>query len=507
MSAIESESSVELVSNLSGGNWVTGKSQRMENVYNPSTGQQIAEVPLCSVDETNSVVQAAAQSLPAWSETPVVERARVMFKLRQLMEDRFNEIAALVTREHGKTLAESRAEVQRALEMVEFSCGIPSMIVGDTMPNIARDVDAETNRHPVGVCVGITPYNFPSMVPMWMIPVALVCGNTFVLKPSEKTPLSANLIGELLIEAGLPAGVFNIVHGDKECVDTLLEHPDVAAISFVGSTPIAKYIYEVGTKNGKRVQAAGGAKNHLIIMPDADLDLSVKALAASAFGCGGQRCMAGSIAVAVGSIGDPLVSELSDLAGNMRVGPTDGNEDVDMGPLIRQAHVDRVAGFMDVAAGEGATVALDGRRDFAGDGFLIGPSVIDQVKTPMKVATEEIFGPVLSVVRADDLESALAIGRKCPYGNGASIFTRDGYAARQFKRHFNAGMIGINVGVPAPMPWFPFTGWNESFFGDLHIQGVESMQFYTRQKMTLTRWFGSTGESHADPVWKTEKKV
>ena len=507
MSAIESDSSVERVSNLSGGNWSTGKSQRMENVYNPSTGQRIAAVPLSGVDETNSVVQAAAQSLPAWSETPIVERARVMFKLRQLMEERFTEIAALVTREHGKTLAESRAEVQRALEMVEFSCGIPSMIVGDTMPNIARDVDAETNRHPVGVCVGITPYNFPSMVPMWMIPVALVCGNTFVLKPSEKTPLSANLIGELLIEAGLPAGVFNIVHGDKECVDTLLEHPDVAAISFVGSTPIAKYIYEVGTKNGKRVQAAGGAKNHLIIMPDADLDLSVKALAASAFGCGGQRCMAGSIAVAVGSIGDPLVSELSDLAGNMRVGPTDGNEDVDMGPLIRQEHVDRVAGFMDVAAGEGATVALDGRRDFAGAGFLIGPSVIDQVKTPMKVATEEIFGPVLSVVRANDLESALAIGRECPYGNGASIFTRDGYAARQFKRHFNAGMIGINVGVPAPMPWFPFTGWNESFFGDLHIQGVESMQFYTRQKMTLTRWFGSTGESHADPVWKTEKKA
>ena len=317
MSAIESDSSVERVSNLSGGNWSTGKSQRMENVYNPSTGQRIAAVPLSSVEETNSVVQAAVDSLAAWAETPVVERTRVMFKMRQLMEDRFNEIAALVTREHGKTLAESRAEVQRALEMVEFSCGIPSMIVGDTMPNIARDVDAETNRHPVGVCVGITPYNFPSMVPMWMIPVALVCGNTFVLKPSEKTPLSANLIGELLIEAGLPAGVFNIVHGDKECVDTLLEHPDVAAISFVGSTPIAKYIYEVGTKHGKRVQAAGGAKNHLIIMPDADLDLSVKALAASAFGCGGQRCMAGSIAVAVGSIGDPLVSELSDLAGNM----------------------------------------------------------------------------------------------------------------------------------------------------------------------------------------------
>lgn len=507
MSTTESTPALERVPNFSGGAWLTGTSDRTSEVFNPSTGAAIAQVPLSTIEETNKVVQVASEALVDWQETPVVERARIMFRLRQIMEARFNEIAALVTREHGKTLAESRAEVQRAVEMVEFSCGIPSMIVGDTLPNIAKDVDAETNRHPVGVCVGITPYNFPSMVPMWMIPVALTCGNTFVLKPSEKTPLSANLIGEMLVEAGLPAGVFNIVHGDKECVDTLLAHPDVRAISFVGSTPIAKYIYETGTKNGKRVQAAGGAKNHLIIMPDADLDISVKALSASAFGCGGQRCMAGSIAVAIGSIGDPLVDGLREYAGNFRVGPTDGNEDVDMGPLIRSEHVDRVAGFMDTASGEGATVALDGRKDFAGDGFLIGPSVVDQVKTPMKVAQEEIFGPVLSVVRADDLESAINIGRQCPYGNGASIFTRDGHAARQFKRHFNAGMIGINVGVPAPMPWFPFTGWNQSFFGDLHIQGAESVQFYTQQKMTLTRWFGSTSDSHQDPVWKTEKKA
>ncbi|MFT5300224.1 MAG: malonate-semialdehyde dehydrogenase (acetylating)/methylmalonate-semialdehyde dehydrogenase [Mariniblastus sp.] len=491
---------------LTGGKWTAPDTERSGEVFNPSTGQVIANVPLCSTSQTNAVVESAAEAFDEWNETPVVERARLMFKFRQLMEARFEEIAALLTREHGKTLAESRAEVQRAVEMVEFACGIPSLIVGETMPNIARDVDAETVRHPLGVCVGITPYNFPSMVPMWMIPVALVCGNTFVLKPSEKTPLSANLIGELLIEAGVPAGVFNIVHGDKECVDALLVHADVAAISFVGSTPIAKYIYETGTKNGKRVQAAGGAKNHLVIMPDADLDLSVKALAASAFGCGGQRCMAGSIAVAIGDIGDPLVDGLREYASQMKVGPSDGNENIDMGPLIRRDHVDRVAGFMDVASGEGATVALDGRQDFAGDGFLIGPSVIDQVKTPMRVAQEEIFGPVLSVIRASDLDEVIAIGKACPFGNGASIFTRDGFAARHFKHNFNAGMIGINVGVPAPMPWFPFTGWNQSFFGDLHIQGTESVQFYTQQKMTLTRWFSSPTDSHQDPVWKTERK-
>ena len=506
MSATETNRSLKSVPILSGGHWIDVESNRTGKVFNPSTGQAIAEVPLCSVAQTNDVVQSAVNAFDEWNETPVVERARLMFKFRQLMEERFNELAELVTREHGKTLAESRAEVQRAVEMVEFACGIPSLIVGETMPNIAREVDAETVRHPLGVCVGITPYNFPSMVPMWMIPVALVCGNTFVLKPSEKTPLSANLIGKLLKEAGLPDGVFNIVHGDKECVDALLTHPKVAAISFVGSTPIARYIYETGTKHGKRVQAAGGAKNHLVIMPDADLDISVKALAASAFGCGGQRCMAGSIAVAIGSIGDPLVEGLREHASQMRVGPSDGNEDVDMGPLIRREHVERVGGFMDVASGEGASVAVDGRQDFAGDGFLIGPSVIDQVKSPMKVAQEEIFGPVLSVIRANDLDSVIEMGKACPFGNGASIFTRDGYAARHFKRHFNAGMIGINVGVPAPMPWFPFTGWNQSFFGDLHIQGTESVQFYTQQKMTLTRWFGSPTDSHADPVWKTEKK-
>ena len=487
-----------------GGKWRVSSAATTSNVFNPSTGEVIAQVPVCDADETAAVVAAAALALPDWSATPAVERARVMFKFRQLLEAHFEELAALVTREHGKTLPESRAEVQRGLEMVEFAAGVPALLMGDTLPNIATDVDAETMRHPVGVCAGITPYNFPLMVPMWMFPVAIVCGNTFVLKPSEKVPLSSIRLGELLEEAGLPAGVFNIVHGGKACVKVLLEHPSVAAISFVGSTSVAKIIYETGTKNGKRVQAAGGAKNHLIIMPDADLEQSVKALAASAYGCAGQRCMAGSVAVAVGQIADPLVGELCHHAGSLRVGPTDGNEDVDVGPLIRPEHVERVAGYLDIATGEGASVALDGRQDMGGGGaFLLGPSVVDQVQPEMRLAREEIFGPVLSVMRAPDLESALDIGRGCPYGNGASIFTRDGYAAREFKQRFNAGMIGINVGVPAPMAWFPFTGWNQSFFGDLHIQGTESVHFYTRQKMTLTRWFKSADDSFQDPVWKT----
>ncbi len=490
---------------LDGGNWRTSSSTSTADVFNPSTGEVIARVPLCDEAETAAVVESAARALPEWSETPVVERARVMFKFRQLIEEHFDELAALITREHGKTLPESRAEVQRGLELVEFACGVPSMLMGDTLPNIAASVDAETMRHPVGVCVGITPYNFPLMVPMWMFPMAIACGNTFILKPSEKVPLSAVRLGELLVEAGLPAGVFNIVHGDRTSVEVLLKHPSVAAISFVGSTSIARYIYQTGTHNGKRVQAAGGAKNHLIIMPDADLGQSVKALAASAYGCAGQRCMAGSVAVAVGKIADPLVGELCEYASSLRVGPTDGNEDVDVGPLIRREHLDRVSSYMDIAKDEGATVALDGRSQSSDNGYLLGPCVVDQVQPEMRLARDEIFGPVLSVVRADDLESALAIGRACPYGNGASIFTRDGYAAREFKQHFNAGMIGINVGVPAPMAWFPFTGWNDSFFGDLHIQGTESVHFYTRQKMTLTRWFESADESHVDPVWKTGK--
>jgi len=504
MAAIASPA-IETIPIFSGGKWIELGNCRTADVFNPSTGEVIARVPLCASEHVNKAVESAEAALPAWAATPVVERARLMFRFRILLEQHFEELATLVTREHGKTLAEARAEVNRGIEVVEFACGIPSLIGGEVLPNIAGDVDAEAVRHPVGVCVGITPYNFPFMVPLWMYPIAITCGNTFVLKPSEKVPLSSARTAELLQEAGIPAGVFNMVHGDRECVDALLDHPKVAAISFVGSTAVAKYIYERGTANGKRVQSAGGAKNHIIIMPDAELDQTVKALAASAFGCAGQRCMANSVAVTVGKAGDPVVENLVDYAGRMRVGPTDGNEYVDMGPVIRAEHRDRVASYLDIAKQDGATIALDGRRKFESSGFLIGPSVVDGVRPEMRVWKEEIFGPVLSVVRVDELEEALAIGEQCEYGNGAAIFTRSGYAARTFQRRFNAGMIGINVGVPAPMAWFPFTGWNRSFFGDLHIQGKEAIHFYTRQKVTLTRW-PKSDDSHLDPVWRQDRQ-
>ena len=495
-------SQLQIVSSLVGGKWINSGSGRTADVFNPSSGVVIAKVGLSSAAEASAAVEVAADALPKWSETPVVERVRVLFKFRELLMRDFEKIALQVTREHGKTLVEARASVQRGIEVVEFACGTPSMLMGQILPNLARNVDAETVRHPVGVCVGITPFNFPAMVPMWMFPVAIACGNTFVLKPSEKVPMSSNLLGELLTEAGCPAGVFNIVHGDKEAVDVLLTHPKVRAISFVGSTAIARYVYETGTKHGKRVQSAGGAKNHLIIMPDADLDQAVAALQASAYGCAGERCMAGSVALPVGNVADKLVQRLVETAGKMKVGATDAGAAVDMGPLISAAHRDKVASYLAIGEAEGAKIALDGREDAPKDGFFLRPSVIDHVKPEMRVAREEIFGPVLSVVRCGALEAALAVGRDSPYGNGASIFTQDGYAARQFKQHFNAGMIGINIGVPAPMAWFPFTGWNQSFFGDLHIQGSESVLFYTQGKTTMTRWFEHASEAASDPVWR-----
>jgi malonate-semialdehyde dehydrogenase (acetylating)/methylmalonate-semialdehyde dehydrogenase len=497
-----SSSGAERVPILLAGKWEQSRAARSGDLFNPSTGAVTGAAPFCDADEVDRAVRAAADALPEWGKTPIVERARVLFRFRERVEAAAEELARIVTRENGKTLSESRASVQRGIEMIEFACGAPSLVMGQCVENIARDVDCETMRHPVGVCAGITPFNFPVMVPLWMFSPAIVCGNTFVLKPSEKTPRSVIRLGELLAEAGLPPGVFNIVHGDRECVDALITHPLVRAVSFVGSTAVAKHVYETGARHGKRVQAAGGAKNHMIIMPDADLDQSVAALAASGYGCAGERCMAGSVALAVGDIGDRLVERLCERAAGMKVGPTDGGANVDMGPLITRAHLDRVRGYLDVAADEGAKVALDGReaaRD--GGGFLLGPCVIDQVAPMMRVAREEIFGPVLSVVRARDLDEALSIGSTSEYGNGASIFTRSGWAARQFKHRSNAGMIGINVGVPAPMAWFPFTGWNSSFFGDLHLQGTEGVQFYTRQKMTMTRWFETARDAHHDPIW------
>ena len=499
------DSSVIDVPQLVGGRWSVADAADRGDVFNPSTGKVIARVPLSGPDQADVAVAAARAALPEWSNTPAVERARLMFAYREKFAANFDELARLVTREHGKTHAEARAEVQRGLEMVEYACSVPALLAGDTFPQLASSVDGETNRHPVGVCVGITPYNFPNMVPLWMYPIALVCGNTFILKPSEKVPLSSVRLIELLVDAGLPDGVLNLVHGGKPMVDALLTHDGVNAVSFVGSTNIAKYVYTTATAHGKRVQSAGGAKNHLVIMPDADLDQAVKALAASAFGCAGQRCMAGSVALAAGGVGDALVERLVDHGKTIDSAPTDGNDAAQMGPLINAAHRDRVAGYLDAAGKEGATLALDGRTVDAGDSFLLGPSVVDQVTPEMSLWKDEIFGPVLSVVRTDDLEEAIAVGDRCPFGNGASIFTSSGHAAREFKRRFNAGMIGINVGVPAPMAWLPFTGWNHSFFGDLHIQGTEGVHFYTRNKMTLTRWFASADESHHDPVWKSGK--
>ena len=489
---------------LVGGKWIKSASARTSDVYNPSLGKVIGKLPLATSAETAAAVEAAQAAFDGWSQTPVVARAQLLFRYRELLLRDFEKLAQTVTREHGKTLVEARASVQRGIEVVEFACGAPSMLMGQSLPNLARNVDGETLRHSIGVCVGITPFNFPAMVPMWMFPVALACGNTFILKPSEKVPMTSNLLAELLVEAGCPAGVFNVVHGDKEAVDVLLTHPLVKAVSFVGSTAIAKYVYETGTKHGKRVQAAGGAKNHLIIMPDADLDQAVTALQQSAFGCAGERCMAGSIALPVGNVADDLVERLVDKAGKMTVGRTDEGAQMDMGPLISAPHRDRVANYLTIGAKEGATVALDGRKDAPSEGFFLKPSVVDHVKPTMQLATDEIFGPVLSVVRAGTLDEALAIGKNSPYGNGASIFTQSGYAAREFKQRFNAGMIGINIGVPAPMAWFSFTGWNNSFFGDLHIQGSESILFYTQGKTTMTRWFEAASEAAHDPVWRNK---
>lgn len=489
-----------------GGKWQDSKATNFSNVSNPNTGETIARVPMCEMSEVDLAVQAAQKAFADWSETPVVERARVMFRFKALLEANYEEIAKTVTREHGKTLPEAKASVQRGIEVVEFACGIPSLMMGESLENIARNVDCETMRHPLGVCAGITPFNFPAMVPLWMYPIAITCGNTFVLKPSEKVPMSSMIIAKYLAEAGLPEGVLNIVHGGKEAVDALLEHPLVKAVSFVGSTHIAKYIYEKGTLNGKRVQAAGGAKNHIIIMPDADMEQTVQALQASAFGCAGERCMAGSLAVPVGEAADILMPKLADATRNLKVGRTDMGGSVDMGPVISADHLAKVKSLIDKGVAEGADAVVDGRSIKVSDspnGYFLGPTILDQVKPQSTVAKEEIFGPVLSVVRVNTVEDAIELGKQCPFGNGAVMFTSSGRAAREFKHRFNAGMIGINVGVPAPMAWFPFTGWNASFFGDLHIQGKEGIQFYTQQKMTMTRWFGtSSKKGFHDPIWK-----
>ena len=470
-------------------------------MYNPSTGEVIALTPMCTAAHVNDAVEAAEAAFPAWCETPPVERVRVLFRFKMMLEEKFEEIARCNTREHGKTVIEARGDVRRGIEMVEFACGVPSLLSGETTENVARGIDCETIRQPVGVCVGITPFNFPAMVPLWMYPVALAYGNTFVLKPSEKVPLTAMMIARLLKQAGLPRGVFNIIHGGRECVEALLTRPKVNAVSFVGSTPVARYIFETGTRHGKRVQANGSAKNFVIIMPDADVEPSTRSVIEGAFGCAGERCMASSTAVVVGGASKDALPSLAQVAKTIRVGPTDREPQPDMGPLITRQHRDRVAQLVGTAVEEGAKILIDGRGlQVNSGGFFLGATVLDEVQNGMTVAREEIFGPVLNVMRADDLESAMEMINYSPYGNGASIFTRSGKAAREFKHRVKAGMVGINIGVPASMAWFPFAGWGDSFFGDLHMQGREGVQFFTQQKVTTTRWFAE-GEGN---IWSTK---
>jgi malonate-semialdehyde dehydrogenase (acetylating)/methylmalonate-semialdehyde dehydrogenase len=487
-----------------GGEWQTANGGATSPVYNPSTGEVIAHAPICGTEQVNAAIEAADAAFPAWWETPPTERARVMFRFRNLLEENFEEIVRCNTLEHGKTLIESRGDLRRGIEMVEFACGIPSLLMGESIENIARGIDCDTIRQPLGVCVGITPFNFPAMVPLWMYPTALVCGNTFVLKPSEKVPLTAIKIVQLLEKAGLPKGVLNLVHGGRDCVNALLTHPKVKAISFVGSTPVARYIFETGTKHGKRVQSNGGAKNFVFLMPDADVENSVRGVIEAAYGCAGERCMAGSTAVVIGDAATKVLPSLVEAARAIQVGPTDREPQPHMGPVISGPHRDRVTELIERGAKEGAKIATDGRGvkvDGAPNGFFLGATILDQVQSDMTVAKEEIFGPVLNVMRFEDLDSAIELANRSPYGNGASIFTRSGKAAREFKHRIRCGMVGINIGVPASMAWFPFNGWNESFFGDLHMQGKEGVHFFTQQKVTTTRWF-SFGEGD---IWHREK--
>jgi malonate-semialdehyde dehydrogenase (acetylating)/methylmalonate-semialdehyde dehydrogenase len=483
------------------GEWRTLSGVATSPVFNPSTGEVIAECPVGSAALVDEAVQAAHAAFPAWRDTPPVERARLFFRYRQLVEQNFDKLCQTVSREHGKTLAEARGSVYRGLENIEYACGIPTLLMGDTLPNLARGVDCETLNQPLGVCVGITPFNFPAMVPLWMFPLALACGNTFVLKPSEKVPLTAVLLVELLEQAGLPKGVLNLVHGGREVVDALLTHPKVKAVSFVGSSPVAKYIYETGTRHGKRVQANGGAKNYIVVMPDADVPKTVEALSTAAFGCAGERCMAGSTALTVGAAAERLLPDLISAARAIKVGPTDRPAQPDMGPVITAAHRDRVLSLVASGEKEGAKVICDGRGvkvPEAPGGYYVGATIVDQVAAGMTIAREEVFGPVLNVMRMDGLDAAIEQANRSAFGNGAAIFTNSGAAAREFKQRVKAGMVGINVGVPATMAMFPFTGWDDSFYGDLHIQGKEAVQFYTQQKVVTTRWFG--GE--VGDVWK-----
>lgn len=472
--------------------WIDGRvvastSGNSAPVFDPATGQQSGAVDLASVAEVDAAVAAAKAAFPAWRATSLSKRAEVLFRMRELVDANRKEIAALLTAEHGKVLSDSLGEVARGLENIEFACGIPQLIKGEYSEQASTGVDVYSIRQPLGVVAGVTPFNFPAMVPMWMFANALACGNTFVLKPSEKDPSVTMLLGELLAKAGLPDGCFNIVHGDKVAVDRLLEHDDVAAVSFVGSTPIAKYIYETGTSNGKRVQALGGAKNHMLVLADADIDMAADAAVSAAYGSAGERCMAISVVLAADGIADELVAAIADRIPKVKVG-NGTDPDSEMGPLITAQSRDRVLGYIEGAPAEGATVVVDGSSDVPADGFYVKPTLLDNVTTDMAAYRDEIFGPVLGVMRVSGFEEGVDIINANPFANGTAIFTRDGGAARQFQFDIEVGMVGINVPVPVPVSYYSFGGWKASLFGDTHMYGPEGINFYTRAKVVTSRW-------------------
>jgi len=476
------------------GGWTAGSSDRIGPVFNPATGAQTGEVALASGADVDVAVEAARNAFETWRNSSLTQRQNIMFAFREIVAARRREIAETLTSEHGKTIDDALGEVQRGLEVIEFACNIAHLLKGEFSEQVSTGVDTYTIRQPLGVVVGITPFNFPAMVPMWMYPLAIACGNTFILKPSEKDPSTSSLTAEMLAEAGLPDGVFNIVHGDKEAVDALITHPDVAAISFVGSTPIARYIYETGTQHGKRVQALGGAKNHMIVLPDADIDLAADAAVSAGYGSAGERCMAISAVVAVGEAGDRLIDGVQTRIEKLNVGAGD-QPGVEMGPLVTAQHRDRVTGYIDAGEREGALLVADG-RDFVVEGyekgFFVGPTLFDKVGTDMSIYTDEIFGPVLSTVRMEHYEDAITLINDNPYGNGTAVFTNDGGAARKFQNEIQVGMVGINVPIPVPLSFYSFGGWKDSIFGTHAIYGPEGVHFYSRQKVVISRW--------ADPI-------
>ena len=472
------------------GRAVPARTKRYGEVTNPATGEVLRHVPFATAEDVADAAAAASAAFPAWRAAPPLRRARVLMRFRELLEAHKKDLARLISQEHGKTVADAEGSITRGIEVVEFATGIPHLIKGEFSDNVGTEVDSFSLRQPVGVCAGITPFNFPAMVPMWMFPVAIACGNTFILKPSERDPSMSLRLAELATEAGLPDGVLNVVHGDKEAVDAILAHPDIKAVSFVGSTPIARYIYETGTAHGKRVQALGGAKNHAVVLPDADLEFAADALIGAAYGSAGERCMAVSVVVAVGEAGDTLRDLLAERAKRIAVGPGDKPES-EMGPVITCAARDRIMGLIDRGVAEGASLVVDGRKPrIPGyeNGFFVGPTLFDRATPKMTIYREEIFGPVLIMARSESLGEAIEMINANPYANGAALFTRSGYAARRFQQQVEVGMIGINVPIPVPMAFYSFGGWRNSLFGDLHVHGMDGVRFYTRGKAVTARW-------------------